>query len=69
MGKLYCHLYFSGVTTRRGLDWMIEFIAFIDSTCNYKQYSAIADLPTFQFTVTHPLEFSVFTRRILAKDS
>jgi hypothetical protein len=32
----------------------------------YRQYSAIAILYTFQFTVTHALGFSVFTSRILA---
>jgi hypothetical protein len=31
-------------------------------------YSAIADLHTLQFTVTHTLGFSVFTSRILATD-
>jgi hypothetical protein len=31
-------------------------------------YSAIADLHTSQFTVTHALEFLVFTSRILATD-
>jgi hypothetical protein len=31
-------------------------------------YSAIADLHTLQFTVTHALGFSVFTSRILATD-
>jgi hypothetical protein len=31
-------------------------------------YSAIADLHTFQFTVTHALEFLVLTSRILATD-
>jgi hypothetical protein len=32
------------------------------------QYSAITDLHTLQFTVTHALGFSVFTNRILATD-
>jgi hypothetical protein len=31
-------------------------------------YSAIADLHTLQFTVTHALKFSVFTSHILATD-
>jgi hypothetical protein len=35
---------------------------------NYKQYSNIADLQTFQFTAAHALGFSVFPRRIWAKD-
>jgi hypothetical protein len=38
-------------TIEGGLDWMIEFIALIHSTRNYKSYSAIADLHTLQFTV------------------
>jgi hypothetical protein len=37
----------------------------LGTTCNY---SASADLHTVQFTVTHVLEFSVFTSRILATD-
>jgi hypothetical protein len=35
---------------------------------NYTQYSAIADLHNLEFTVTHALGFSVFTRRVLAMD-
>jgi hypothetical protein len=50
---------------RRGLDWMIEFIATIS---NYNKYSAIADLNNLQLTVTHTLGFSVFISRILATD-
>jgi hypothetical protein len=56
------------VTYRRVLDWMIVFIALIHSTRNYKKYSAIADLHTLQFTVTHTVRFSVFTSPILATD-
>jgi hypothetical protein len=37
-------------------------------TLTYWQYSAIADLHTFQFTVAHALGFSVSTNRLLAKD-
>jgi hypothetical protein len=33
-----------------------------------RNYSAIADLHTLQFTITHALGFSVFTSRILATD-
>jgi hypothetical protein len=57
------------VSYRRVLDWMIEFI-----DTSFTQlgttgiYSAIADLHTLQFTVTHVLEFSAFTSRILATD-
>jgi hypothetical protein len=54
---------------RRGLDWMIGFIDTLyiplGTTGNY---SAIADLHTLQFTVTHALGFSIFTSRILATD-
>lgn len=35
---------------------------------NYSQYSPIADLRTFQFTVAHALEMSVSTSRLLAVD-
>jgi hypothetical protein len=35
---------------------------------NYHQYSAIADLHIFQFTVAHALGFSVSTSRLLATD-
>jgi hypothetical protein len=43
------------------------FIApYIFTTRDYRQYSAIADLHTLQFTVTPAFGFSVFTRRILA---
>jgi hypothetical protein len=35
---------------------------------NYIQYSAIALLHTFQFTVAHTLGSSVFTSRLLATD-
>jgi hypothetical protein len=50
-------------------DWMIGFIALcIFTTRDYRQYSAIADLHTFQFTATHEPGFSVFTSRILATD-
>jgi hypothetical protein len=53
---------------RRSMDWMIGFIALIHSNRNYNWYSAIADLHTLQFTVTHTLRFSGFSRRILATD-
>jgi hypothetical protein len=47
-------------------------IGFIDTSVtvslNYNQYSAIADLNPFQFTVAHALGFSVSTSRLLATD-
>jgi hypothetical protein len=58
-----------------GVPWKIiavlyRTIGFIDRTIslNYKPYSAIADLHTFQFTAAHALRFSVSTSRILATD-
>jgi hypothetical protein len=48
---------------------MIGFISTsVTLYLNYNQYSAIADLHTFQFTVSHALGFSVFTSRLLATD-
>jgi hypothetical protein len=56
------------VTYRRVLDSRIGFIAPYTFTQLWTtaNYSAIADLHTFQFTVTHALGFTVFTSRILA---
>jgi hypothetical protein len=57
------------VTNKTGFgldDWIYWHLIYI--TRDYRQYSAIADLHTLQFTVTHALEFSVFTSRILATD-
>jgi hypothetical protein len=48
-------------------DWIYGTL-YIHTTRDYRQNSAIAVLRTFQFTVTHSLGFSVFTRRILATD-
>jgi hypothetical protein len=46
---------------------MIRFMSTsVTISLHYNQYSAIADLPTFQFTVTHALGFSVSTSRLLA---
>jgi hypothetical protein len=55
---------------RRGLDWMAEFIntLYIHTVRDYRQYSTVALLHTFQFTIAHALGFSVFTSRILAMD-
>jgi hypothetical protein len=57
------------VTVRRGMDRMIGFAdtlyTVLGTTGNN---SAIADLHTLQFTVTHALGFSVFTSRILVTD-
>jgi hypothetical protein len=50
------------------LDWMIGFIApYTLTPRDYRQYSAIAILHTFQFTVSHKLGSSVFTSRILQR--
>jgi hypothetical protein len=46
----------------------LDLLHHIHTTRAYKQYSAIADLHTIQFIVTHALGFSVFTSRILATD-
>jgi hypothetical protein len=49
-------------------DWIycinILFIQLGTRSC----YSAISDLRTLQFTVTHAVGFSIFTSRILATD-
>jgi hypothetical protein len=47
-------------------DWIYWHL--IHTTRDYRQYSAIADLHTLQFTVTHAIGFSVFISRILATD-
>jgi hypothetical protein len=48
---------------------MIGFISTsVTISRNYNQYSAVVDLHTFQFTVTHALGFSVSTSRLLAID-
>jgi hypothetical protein len=51
-----------------GLDDWIYCALYIYTVRDYRQYSAIVTLHTFQFTVTHALGFSVFTSRILATD-
>jgi 3-deoxy-D-arabino-heptulosonate 7-phosphate (DAHP) synthase class II len=52
---------------RQVLDWMIGFIDTLDTVLGTTgNYSAIADLHTLQFTVTHALGFSVFTSHIQA---
>jgi hypothetical protein len=59
-----------GVTykTGFGLDDWIYFTLYIHTVRVYRQYSAIADLHTFQSTVAHTLGFSIFTNRIPATD-
>jgi hypothetical protein len=47
----------------RGVDWILDLP--LGTTSNY---SAIADIHTLQFTVTHTLGFSVFTSCILTTD-
>jgi hypothetical protein len=57
------------VTYKTGIgldDWIYWHL--IHTTRIYRQYSAISDLHTLQFTVTHALGSSVFTSRILATD-
>jgi hypothetical protein len=50
-----------------GLDDRIYCTLYIHTTREYRQYSAIAGLHNFQFTVTHALVSSVITSRILAR--
>jgi hypothetical protein len=40
----------------------------LDDWKDYRQYGAVVDLHTLQFTLTHALGFSVFTSLILATD-
>jgi hypothetical protein len=48
---------------------MIGFISTsVTSSHNHTQYSAIADLHTFQFTIAHALGFAVSPSRLLAMD-
>jgi hypothetical protein len=51
-----------------GLNDSIYCTLYSHTTQDYRQYSPIAILHTFQFTVTYALEFSVFTSRILPTD-
>jgi hypothetical protein len=51
-----------------GLDVWIYCALYIHTVRGYKQYSALAILHTFQFTVAHALGFSAFTSRIQATD-
>jgi hypothetical protein len=54
--------------TGLGLDDWIYCALYIDTNRDYKQYSAISDLHTLQFTVEYALGSSVFTSRIMATD-
>jgi hypothetical protein len=49
---------------------LVRVIGFISScvTLTHRQYSAIADTHTFQFTIAHALGFSLSTSRLLAMD-
>jgi hypothetical protein len=51
-----------------GLDDWIYCTLHIHTVRDYMQYSAIAILHTFQFTVTHELGFTIFNTRNLATD-
>jgi hypothetical protein len=51
-----------------GLDDWIYFHLIHSHNRDYGNYSAIAILHTFQFTVAHALGISVFTSRVLATD-
>jgi hypothetical protein len=54
---------------RRVLGWMIGFIDTLFTQLGTTgNYSAIADLHTLQFTMTHALLFTVLTSRILVTD-
>jgi hypothetical protein len=54
--------------TGSGLDDWVYCTLYIHTTRDYRQYSAIFDLQTLQFTVPQALGFSVFTSRILETD-
>jgi hypothetical protein len=56
-----------GMTYKTGFR-LDDWIYYIHTTWDYRQYSAIADIHTFQLSVTHALGFSVFTSRILATE-
>jgi hypothetical protein len=47
-------------------DWIYQHFSYI--FLNYNQYSAIADLHTFQFTIAHTLGLPVFACCLLAMD-
>jgi hypothetical protein len=51
-----------------GVDDCIYCTLYTHTVRDYKQYSAIADLHTSQFTITHALGLSGFVNRILAMD-
>jgi hypothetical protein len=64
---IYCHVLQGVRDLETGLNDLIYW-HLIHTTRSYKCYSALANLHTLQFTVTHTLAFSVFTSRILATD-
>jgi hypothetical protein len=62
-------MYGECVTYRRGVELMIGFIyTLYTQLWTTDNYSAIADVHTLHFTVTHALRLSIFTSRILATD-
>jgi hypothetical protein len=61
-----------GVTDKTGFvlyDWIYcTLYLYIQTFCDYRQYSAIAILYTLEFTVANALGFSVFSSLLLATD-
>jgi hypothetical protein len=59
------------MTGSSSVDWIYQQLGYTHSlnyTLIHRQYSAIADLQTLQFTVARALGFSVSTSRLLATD-
>jgi hypothetical protein len=68
---MFQHIVMCEVDYRKFVVWMIGFVATLitHTTRDYRQYNAIADLHTLQFTATHTLCMVLsFTSRIMATD-